>query len=50
MEDIKRSLRFPGELYERLEEIAKKERRSVAAQVIKMLEEAIAKYDTSTTP
>lgn len=45
IEDIKRSVRFPVELYRRLEQIAKKEHRSVASQIVAMLEDSVKRYD-----
>ncbi len=44
-EDIKRSMRFPSALYARLERVAKQERRTVLSQIIRFLEEGVARYE-----
>jgi hypothetical protein len=44
-EEVKRSVRFPGALYREIERVAKKQRRSVTAQIVQMLEEAIERQE-----
>jgi hypothetical protein len=44
-EEVKRSVRFPGALYRKIELVAKKQRRSVTAQIVQMLEEAIERQE-----
>jgi hypothetical protein len=45
METIKRTYELPKDLYEHIKAIAEKERRSIAAQVIVFLQEAVRRYD-----
>lgn len=44
-EDVKRSVRFPADLYRRLERIAKREHRSVTSQLVAMLEDSVKRYE-----
>jgi hypothetical protein len=45
MENIKRTYELPKDLYERIKVIAQLERRSIAAQVVVFLQEAVKRYD-----
>jgi hypothetical protein len=45
MKEVKRNLSFSAALYEKLQRIAEKERRSIASQILKMLEDAVMQYE-----
>ena len=49
-EDIRTNLRIPAEVYERVKESAERDRRSINAQMVVLLQEALDARQPKTTP